>query len=248
MISSALSNSRGKSVCYDKSVMYGEQEIRYTHIINNDLKHSYINVDPYEGVTLKTPFADASEADEIICKKGKWILQKLKAVESVPKVNNIVTGSRLPYLGKDYYVLVTPDSNIKGATVAFNHSQFIISLNPDTPDRNHAINRAVERFSKEQAVVKIRPRIDNWIATTGLTPSSVHFKKLTKSWGRCTKVNEILINFEAVKLPFSLIDYIIVHELTHIKHKDHSKSFYRAVSKFITDWQEIDEKIRGIFI
>ncbi len=246
-MSSSLSNSGG-SICYGKSVRYGEQEIKYTHIINNDLKHSYINVDPSKGVTLKTPFADESKADEIICKKGKWILQKLKAVESVPKVDNIVTGSRLPYLGKEYYVLVSPDSNIKGATVSFNHSQFIISFNPDTPDRNHAINKAVERFSKEQAVVKIRPRIDKWIETTGITPSSVHFKKLKKSWGQCTKDNEILINFEAVKLPFSLIDYIIVHELAHIKHKDHSKTFYREVSKFITDWQELDEKIRGMII
>ena len=103
-MSSALSNSGGL-VCYKKSVKYGEQEIKYTHIINNDLKHSYINVDPSKGVTLKTPFADESKADEIICKKGKWILQKLKAVESVPKVDKMVTGSRLPYLGKEYYVL-----------------------------------------------------------------------------------------------------------------------------------------------
>ena len=246
-MSSALSNS-GKSVCYGKSVRYGEQEIRYTHIINNDLKHSYINVDPSKGVTLKTPFADESKADEIICKKGKWILQKLKAVESVPKIDRIVTGSRLHHLGKEYYVQVIPDSNIKGANVSFNHSQFLISLNPHTPDRNHAINKAVERFSKEQAVVKIRPRIDKWIETTGITPSSVQFKRFKKSWGRCTKGNEILINFEAIKLPFSLIDYIVVHELAHIKHKNHSREFYREVAKFISDWKELDEKIRGMII
>ena len=246
-MSSTLSNSGGL-VCYKKSVKYGQREIKYTHIINNDLKHSYINVDPSKGVTLKTPFADESKADEIICKKGKWILQKLKVVESVSKVNKIVTGSRLLYLGKEYYVLLIPDSTIKGASVLFTQSKFIICVNPDTPNRNHAITKAFEQFSKEQAAVKIRPRIDKWIETTGFTPSSIHFKKLKKSWGRCSKDNEIVINYEAVKLPFSLIDYIIVHELTHIKHKDHSKSFYREVSKFITNWQELDEKIRGMII
>ncbi len=247
-MSSALSNHNGKSIFYDKSVKYGQDEIKYTHIINNDLKHSYINVDPSKGVTLKTPFADESKADEIICKKAKWILQKLKAVERVPKADKIVTGSRLPYLGKEYYVVVIPDSAVKGASVLFTQSKFIICVNPDTPDRNHAINKALERFSKEQAVIKIRPRIDKWIQTTGITPSSVHFKKLKKSWGRCTKDNEIVINFESIKLPFSLIDYIIVHELAHIKHKDHSKTFYREISKFITDWQELDEKIKGMII
>ncbi|MBF0378751.1 MAG: M48 family metallopeptidase [Desulfamplus sp.] len=247
-MSSALSNHSGKSIFYDKAVKYGEHEIKYTHIINNDLKHSYINVDPSKGVTLKTPFADESKADEIICKKGKWILQKLKAVERVPKADKIVTGSRLQYLGKTYYALVKYDSEIKGASALFTPSKFIISLNPNTPDHNHAINKALEIFSKEQAVIKIRPRIDKWIQTTGITPSSVHFKKLKKSWGRCTKDNEIIINYESIKLPFSLIDYIIVHELAHIRHKDHSKNFYREVSKFITGWQELDEKIRGMII
>ena len=114
----------GQSIHYEKSVKYGTKEIKYTHIINNDLKHSYINVDPSKGVTLKTPFADESKADEIICKKGKWILQKLKAVERVSKVDKIVTGSRLLYLGKEYYVMVIPDSTIKGASVLFTESKF----------------------------------------------------------------------------------------------------------------------------
>jgi predicted metal-dependent hydrolase len=55
-----------------------------------------------------------------------------------------------------------------------------------------------------------------------------------------------VINTEAIKLPFSLIDYLIVHELCHVKHKDHSKAFWGEVGKYIRNWKELDERMRGM--
>ena len=65
-------------------------------------------------------------------------------------------------------------------------------------------------------------------------------------WGSCTKANEVIINFDAVKLPFTLIDYIVAHELIHIKYKDHSKDFFRELAKFIPDWKVLDDKLCGM--
>jgi predicted metal-dependent hydrolase len=58
--------------------------------------------------------------------------------------------------------------------------------------------------------------------------------------------NKIIINSDAIKLPFTLIDYIIVHELAHIKHKSHSKEFDKEVVKFIPDWKYLDEMLCGM--
>ena len=227
------------------TVQYGTREIQYSHIIDNSLKHAYITVDFYDGVTLKSPSIDEYRANEAVYKKGKWILEKLKLVERVPQ-GEIFTGSRLLYLGKRYYVQVIQDAGIKGASVAFNHSAFKIRVNPEAPDRNVSIDRALEKFSREKAVVKITPRIKKWSQTTGLTPAGIKFRKLAKRWGSCTNANEIIINYDAIKLPFTVIDYIIVHELTHIKYKDHSKDFNREVAIFISDWNELDEKLCGM--
>jgi len=227
------------------TVRYGTQEIQFAHVIDNALKHAYITVDFYEGVILKSPEISDLRAKEAVYKKGKWVLEKLKLVARIPP-GEINTGSRLLYLGKRYYVRVVKDTGIKGASVAFNHSKFTVRVSPDMSDRTSSIDNALEGFSREKARQKISPRIEKWSQTTGLIPKGFQFRKLAKRWGSCTNADEIIINYDAIKLPFTLIDYIIVHELAHIKHKDHSKDFYREVAKFVPDWQELDEKLCGM--
>ena len=227
------------------AVKYGTQEIQFSHIIDNALKHAYITVDFYEGVILKSPSIIESKAREAVYKKGRWILQKVKLVERIPQ-GEIITGSRLLYLGKRYYVQIVRDASISGASVAFNHSKFKISINPDLTDRNQTIEKALERFSREKAKLKITPRIEKWSQITGLIPARYSFRKLDKRWGSCTSANEIIINYDAVKLPFTAIDYIIIHELAHIKHKHHSKDFDKEVAKFIPDWKDVDSRLCGM--
>ena len=227
------------------AVKYGTQKIQFNHVIDDALKHAYITVDFYDGVMLKSPSISEIKATEAVYKKGKWILDKLKLVERIPP-GKIATGSRLLYLGRRYYVDLVKDASVKTATIRFNHSKFFIKVNPDIVDTESAIKEALERFAREKAIVKITPRIKTWSQTTGLTPTNIKFRKLAKRWGSCTKANEVIINFDAVKLPFTLIDYIVVHELAHIKHKHHSKDFYKGIAKFVPDWKVLDDKLCGM--
>lgn len=173
------------------------------------------------------------------------MLEKLKLVERIPQ-GKIVSGSRLLYLGRRYYVEIVPDESIQKTKVQFNHSKFEILLNPALPDQGGAINEALQLFFREKAAIKIVPRVKKWSTTTGLTPAAVKFRRLSKRWGSCTTDNEIILNHDAVKLPFTLIDYIVVHELCHIKHKDHSKDFYRELAKYMPDWAVLEERLCGM--
>jgi len=69
---------------------------------------------------------------------------------------------------------------------------------------------------------------------------------LEKGWGSCLPSNNIIINVDAIKLPYSLIDYLIVHELVHTKIKSHSKEFWAELSKYMPNWKELDEKMYGM--
>lgn len=227
------------------AVKYGTQEIYFHHVVDNTLKNAYITVDFYDGVIFKSPSISEEKAKEKVYEKGKWILGKLKLVERIPQ-GKIVTGSRLLYLGRRYYVKIIQDARLKKASVKFNHSKFQIRVNPELNDREPAIKEALENFAREKAVIKIKPRINKWINTTGLKPTDIKFRKLSKRWGSCTKINGSIINFDAVKLPFTLIDYIIVHELVHIRHKAHSKEFYNEITRFIPEWKELDNKLGGM--
>jgi predicted metal-dependent hydrolase len=143
-------------------------------------------------------------------------------------------------------MLLTGYAGVREASVAFNHSKFKIAVNPDVADRNQAIEKALERFSRDKAKLKISPRIEKWSQITGLVPTRYSFRKLDKRWGNCTSANEIIINYDAIKLPFTAIDYIIVHELAHIKHRQHSKDFDKEVAKFIPDWKDVDKRLCGM--
>jgi len=130
--------------------------------------------------------------------------------------------------------------------VRFTHSKFEILLDPSLPDQGAAINEALQLFYREKAAIKITPRVKKWSKATGLTPAALKFRKLDKRWGSCTADNEIIFNHDAVKLPFTLIDYIVVHELCHIKHKDHSKAFYRELAKYMPDSAVLEERLCGM--
>ena len=97
---------------------------------------------------------------------------------------------------------------------------------------------------RENVAEKITPRVELWSKKMGTEYGLLHFRKQTKRWGSGTHRNNIVINIEAIKLPFSLIDYLIVHELCHVKHKNHSKVFWTEVGKYIRNLKELDERIR----
>ena len=224
-------------------VKYGHRTIDYAIQEQSGLKSHYIIVEKNHGVILKGASLSEDQANKYILKKARWILDKLKLVASVHE-GDIVTGSRVPYLGKKYYTEVYFSDHIERATVEFNHSRFRITTSGKNTQEE--ILDGLDIFYKEKAAEKITPRIMKWSERTGLTFNQLYYRKQTKRWGSCTPRNNIVINTEAIKLPFSLIDYLIVHELCHVKHKDHSKTFWAEVSKCLKNWREMDEKMKGM--
>ena len=224
-------------------VRYGDRTIEYSIQQRNGLRSHYIVIDKNHGVILKgAPISD-DQANKYILKKARWILDKLNLVESV-KEGDIVTGSRILYLGKKYYIEVYFNDSISETKIEFNHSRFKITTSGKNTQTN--IQQALDAFFREKAAEKITPRVEQWSKKMGTEYGLLHFRKQTKRWGSCTPRNHIVINTEAIKLPFSLIDYLIVHELCHVKYKDHSKVFWGEVGKHLRNWKVLDEKMRGM--
>lgn len=226
-------------------VQYGSHIITYSFNKNNGLKSHYITVDKNHGVVLKGKAIPELQANKFIQKKAKWIINKLRLVEAI-KEDDIVTGSRIQYLGRKYYVEVYFDERITTTEVEFNHSRFKITTNSDNGDIQVEIKSAIDKFYNNKAIEKITPRVRKWSEKTGFIYNTLKFKKQDKRWGGCTPGNNIIINTEAIKLPFTLIDYLIVHELCHTKYKDHSKAFWAEVSQNINNWKVLDEKMEGM--
>lgn len=223
-------------------VKYGSKEIEFKHEIDETLTDGYISVDAYDGVVFRTPIISDDEAKEHVSKKAKWINNKLKLV-SKSSNEAIKTGSRVKYLGKNYYTEIISDTDVIEAKALFTGSRIKIFVNPNVADKQESLLIAIEEFYKSKAYEKIMQRINQHIKNTGLEPTEVKIRKLEKRWGSCTNTNKVIFNYEIAKLPFSLIDYVIIHELCHIKEKNHSKEFWSLVSKFVVNYEMLEENL-----
>lgn len=225
-------------------VHYGNKKIDYSFEVKNTLKSHYITVEKGVGVVLRGKSIPVEESDKMVLKKAKWVLDKLELVRSISETD-IVTGSRIQYLGRKYYVQLFINSDYDAVVIDFTASKFKVYL-PEKLNNPEALREAFQVFFNQKAKEKITPRIKKWSKATGLKFNEIKFMKLDKRWGSCTVSNNIIINTDAIKLPFSLIDYLIVHELTHTVVKNHSKEFWAELSKHIPNWKELDEKMYGM--
>lgn len=226
------------------NVRYGSKTIEYTFLSKEGLKSHYISVQKGVGVVLKGSPVSIEKEQALVLKKARWILDKLQLVESIG-YDEIVTGARVQYLGRKYYVEVFINNDLDAISINFTESKFKVSL-PAGLNNQEQLQQAFETFFRDKAIEKITPRIKRWSKETGLAYNELKVRKLEKRWGSCTPSNNILINIDAIKLPFSLIDYLIVHELVHTKVKNHSKEFWAELSKHIPNWKELDAKMYGM--
>jgi predicted metal-dependent hydrolase len=226
------------------SVQYGNKTIKYSIVEKEGLKSYYISVEKGVGVILKGKPISIEQADKLILKKAKWILDKLDLVSSISD-GEIVTGSRIQYLGRKYYVELVIDNTTPKISIDFTESKFKITL-PNQLNTQKNLQQAFENYFRIKAQEKIEPILKKKSKLTGLQYNNVKFMKLEKRWGSCTPSNTIIININAIKLPFSLIEYLVVHELVHTKIKSHSKEFWAELSKHVPNWKELDEKMYGM--
>ena len=222
-------------------VQYGTTTISYQVERNKKLKHTYISVDK-NGVLVKTnETTTAFEIEAHVLKKASWIVENLKGYKAQYD-SEIVTGSRLYYLGKSYYVELLI-SDVAKVNVAFIHSKFKI-LAP-LKYNSTLIYQAVDDFYKERSERKIIPLVKKWSNLMEVKPEHISFRKSEKRWGSCSPTNRISFNYELMKISSQLIEYVVVHELCHIKHKNHSKEFWKRVKKFMPDYKAKEELIKG---
>ena len=225
------------------SVNYGTQTIEFEVLKSKSCKNTYITVERDIGVLVKTNENTSNEEVKSLVKgKASWILKKLEELGNSIEYGNIITGSRLFYMGKSYYVqLIKEDRDTY--EVSFIHSKFKIHT-PKTIDQN-LLQESIESFYLKKAKKKLVKLTQKYSDIMKLFPEKVLFRKSKTKWGSCSASNKITYNPEVMKLSTSLIEYVIVHELAHIQYKNHSKDFWALVKKFMSDYQKKEETLRG---
>lgn len=210
--------------------------MKYIHNIKPNIKHIYIKVDKDNNVILTSSEKLKKEAIEVLRSKKEWI-EKAKAKNALkPKKDNIYKNEgHVYFFGKRYIFL---NAAGKKDSISFDEKSILyhskLHLNPQ---------KAVERFYKKELEQYIIPRVEYYAKKLSLFPKDIKFRKMKRRLGSCSHNNVLTFNTILAKLTFNEIDYVIVHELSHIKHKNHSKFFWKEVAKIFPNYKEIRTSI-----
>jgi len=214
----------------------------YTHIINPKLKYIYLSFDPSGGLIIKSPKVSQREIEKVLLQKAAWITRsRQKLLEKKGKPLLFREGEKLYFLGKDYPVHYEVWEK-KRAVLDFDETGGFL-FRYQTFDAEQ-FQRLIDRFYKQEAQAKIPPIVETYAHTMRCFPSKISFRKARSRWGSCSASNAISFNYLMMKLPLAVIQYIIVHELSHIEHKHHQKIFWEHVQKHFPDYKAQRDRLK----
>jgi predicted metal-dependent hydrolase len=149
-----------------------------------------------------------------------------------------LTNTELPYLDRRYRLEVSP-AEISKSEVKLYQGKFIINysekLKEDDQQRIEEIRDALIEWYRQHAKVKINERVEKYKDKLDVEPNNVVVKKQKKRWGSCSSKGNLNFNWRIILAPMSIVDYLVVHELTHLLHDNHSKEFWATVGSIIPD-------------
>ena len=208
---------------------------RYTHIVNPKLKHTYLSFDNEGNLVIKSPKVSQHYLEQMLLKKSDWINRsREKLLQKKGKALNFSQQTELYYQGQSYPLRLIEQTK-KRTTLIFDQEVFLLYYH----QYNEVLfQKHVDNFYKEEAKQFVPLLVEKWSGQMALVPTNIRFRKTKRQWGSCSGKNILSFNTMMMKLPQDVIQYIIVHELAHIKHKHHQKSFWKLVETYIPDYKQ----------
>lgn len=211
------------------------------HQINRRLKHVYLQIKP-QGLVVKTPGWSEAQIRDLILKQKTWITKKTQHFfeqKSPPLPEQVL------FLGHTYRLKIDFAAHLYGQTT-HSSEEIQIYLPPGLEQAPSQALTLLDQFFKDQARTIMYDRLIDWSCRMDLQPQHVRFKRLKSRWGSCSSLGNINLNYRAIQLPLECIDSILVHELAHLKHLNHSQDFWGLVHQFIPNYAECKAKIRNL--
>ena len=209
-------------------------ELYYT-----DRKTLGIKVYPDTSVKVFAPIdTDLPIIEQLLKAKRKWIEKQQRSFQTyLPATppRQYIGGESFLYLGKQYMLKIEPST---AEEVKLYQGRLVVKT--VNPDATH-IKKLLQQWYIARATILFNKLFEEQFylfKRFGLEKPILQIKKMEKRWGSCTPQQKIILNPERIKAPVVCINYVILHELCHLVHHNHSKSFYRLLENFMPDWQK----------
>lgn len=164
--------------------------------------------------------------------KRLWIYEKLAAKEALPPalpVRKFVTGEGFPYLGRSYRLHLVADLDVP---VKLEAGRFKMRRDETAQGRATMV-----RWYTAHAQPWLATRVARYADRVRVAPRLVTVQDLGFRWGSCGKGGRLYFHWQSILLPPRIVDYIVVHELVHLREPHHTPEFWRTVERAMSDWE-----------
>ena len=215
---------------------------------SNKAKYLGIRIKPFAGVIVTVPKRVSYwEAKEFAKKNDKWIFKHLSKIEKFESEQPIFD-ENTTFKTKEHKLIIIK-SDIDKTRIRIANSEIVVNY-PSTKDVNsnsiqEDIKFAITETFRFEAKKYLPQRVNELSNSFGFSYNRLFLKNLKSRWGSCSGRNNINLNIHLMQLPNELIDYVILHELTHTIHKNHSKNFWSALDNVFPESKIADKKLKG---
>ena len=185
-------------------------------------------------IVIQAPYhMPTGEIDAFFARKREWLEEKLRQIQERPAspLSGSLTGKNsLYFLGKSYPIVLR-DDGLRADLFTFADGQFILN------NRIHYHRQAIVRAWYEgKAAAYIPKRVDHFGQSFGFQAAGIRISRAQSRWGSCSAKNVLAFAWRLMMAPPPVIDYVVVHELAHIREKNHSRSFWSLVAAMMPDY------------
>ncbi len=184
------------------------------------------------------------QVDETVFSKRMWIYRNLAEwhdLNATRVVREWVNGESFLYLGSSYRLSLVDEQD---ETLKLKDGRFQLLRTVMEAGGRDAAQQAFEQFYKDKGLPRIQRRVAHFAPKVGVTPGKVQVKELGYRWANCTPSGNLEFHWKCLMAPLKVIDYIVVHELCHFRHRDHSDAFWNEVDKVLPSYLEHKEWLR----
>lgn len=220
------------------------QDIEFT-LIRSDRKTADIVIERSGDVIVRAPVGIDDEAVRaVVADRALWVYRSLAEWEDLNasrRYRPLVQGQGFPYLGRSYRLKFVDDTEVP---LRLKNGRWELSEAFFAREGEPAARKAFRDLYIEKGVQIFAERVRHLAPLVGVEPGEIAVKELGYHWASCGAGGGLNFHWKTLMAPQTVIDYIVVHELCHLRHRDHSDAFWNEVDKVLPRYSERKEWLR----
>jgi predicted metal-dependent hydrolase len=232
------------------AVRFGRSSIGYAVERSARRQTLTIAVDLRGGVTVQAPRETPAETiAAAVRRKAPWVLRQLADLAELPPApppKEFVNGETFLYLGRGYRLKVvpragcaTPDVKLWGGRLHVTVPAGVAGAN-----RDRLVREALVGWYKGHARRRLPERVALFAGRLGDASPAVLVRDPAKRWGSCSRKGELRFSWRIMLAPLPLVDYVVAHEVCHLKLRNHSAAFWRLLRQLLPDYERRRQRLR----